>query len=132
MGSIHRNSYVDSPRLLGAELELRGRPTIRLAGQITGVEGYIESTAIGLLVATFVHARLEGREPAMPPKDTALGALHHHLTRRREKGEPFSPMNINFGLLPPLTARAKKSDRRAMYAERAKEALGQWIAAVGV
>jgi len=130
-GSIHRNSYIESWRLCGPELELRARPDVRLAGQITGVEGYIESTAMGLLVALFVHGRLTGRPLAPPPPTTAFGALHQHLVRPRQPGEPFQPTNINFGLLPPLDARAKKRDRRVLHARRAAADLGPWLGAVG-
>jgi len=127
MGSIHRNSYVDSPRLLGAELELRGRPTIRLAGQITGVEGYIESKAMGLLAGRFAAARAKGTGAAPPPPESAMGALYVHVTRPRAAREPFEPMNINFGLLPPLAGRAAKRDRRRLYAQRAVAAFGAWV-----
>ncbi|HET6150976.1 MAG TPA: methylenetetrahydrofolate--tRNA-(uracil(54)-C(5))-methyltransferase (FADH(2)-oxidizing) TrmFO [Polyangia bacterium] len=127
MGSIHRNSYVDSPRLLGRELELRTQPTIRLAGQITGVEGYIESTAMGLLAGRFAAARARGAVAAPPPPESAMGALHTHVTRPRAAKEPFEPMNINFGLLPPLTSRAPKRERRRLYAERAVAAFGAWV-----
>jgi methylenetetrahydrofolate--tRNA-(uracil-5-)-methyltransferase len=127
MGSIHRNSYVDSPRLLGRELELRGRPSVRLAGQITGVEGYIESTAMGLLAGRFAAARARGAVAAPPPPESAMGALYTHVTRARAAGEPFEPMNINFGLLPPLSRRAPKRDRRRLYAERAVAAFGTWV-----
>ena len=127
MGSIHRNSYVDSPRLLGAELELRTRPTVRLAGQITGVEGYIESTAMGLLAGRFAAARAQGTVAAPPPPESAMGALYVHVTRPRAAREPFEPMNINFGLLPPLAGRAAKRDRRRLYAQRAVAAFGTWV-----
>jgi methylenetetrahydrofolate--tRNA-(uracil-5-)-methyltransferase len=126
MGSIHRNSYVDSPRLLGPELELRGRPNVRLAGQITGVEGYIESTAMGLLAGRFAVARARGSVSAPPPPESAMGALYAHVTRARSPGEPFAPMNINFGLLPPLPGRAPKRERRRLYAARAVAAFGTW------
>ncbi len=126
-GSIHRNSYLHSPSLLDEELRLRARPEVRFAGQITGVEGYIESTAIGLLVGRFVADRAAGRPVRPPPPETAIGGLYHHLTRARQTGEPFVPMNVNFGLLPPLPARAKKRDRRALQAERAAHALAAWL-----
>jgi methylenetetrahydrofolate--tRNA-(uracil-5-)-methyltransferase len=129
-GSIHRNSYVETWRLCGPELELRERPNVRLAGQITGVEGYIESTAMGLLCALFLHGRLSGKPVEAPPPTTAFGALHQHITRKRQKGEPFSPTNINFGLLPPLAGKTKKYDRRALHARRAADALGPWLSAV--
>ncbi len=127
MGSIHRNSYVDSPRLLGPSLELRSRPSIHLAGQITGVEGYIESTAMGLLAARFAAGRLLGQPAAPPPPETAMGALYHHVTRPRLVGQPFEPMNVNFGLLPPLVGRAAKRDRRRLYVERATAAFASWV-----
>jgi len=130
MGSIHRNSYIESWRLLGPELELRALPHVRLAGQITGVEGYIESTAMGLVAALFTHGRLAGKPAPAPPPTTAFGALYHHLMRPRAPGEPFSPTNINYGLLPPLEARARKRERRALHAERAKAALEPWLSAV--
>jgi methylenetetrahydrofolate--tRNA-(uracil-5-)-methyltransferase len=127
MGSIHRNSYVDSPRLLGSELELRGRPSVRLAGQITGVEGYIESTAMGLLAGRFAAARAQGRVAPPPPPESAMGALYVHVTRPRAAREPFEPMNINFGLLPPLAGRAPKRERRQLYAARAVAAFATWV-----
>ena len=129
-GSIHRNAYVDSPRLLDSELRLHALPDVRFAGQITGVEGYIESTAMGLLVALFVAARLRGETPLPPPETTALGGLHYHVTRPRQPSEHFAPMNINFGLLPPLDSKAKKRDRRTMHAERARAAIAPWLARV--
>jgi methylenetetrahydrofolate--tRNA-(uracil-5-)-methyltransferase len=128
-GSIHRNSYVDAPRLLGPALELRERPTVHLAGQITGVEGYIESVAMGVLAARFVAARLAGRPIAPPPPETAMGALYHHITRPRGPREPFEPMNINFGLMPPLVGKPNRKDRRRMYAERATRCFDSWRAA---
>jgi methylenetetrahydrofolate--tRNA-(uracil-5-)-methyltransferase len=127
-GSIHRNSYVDAPRLLGPTLELRARPQVRLAGQITGVEGYIESTAMGLVAARFAAGELASRPAAPPPPETAMGALYHHITRPRQANEPFAPMNINFGLLPPLYGRGRvaKRDKRRLYAERATAAFTAW------
>jgi methylenetetrahydrofolate--tRNA-(uracil-5-)-methyltransferase len=127
MGSIHRNSYVDSPRLLGPELELRGRPSVRLAGQITGVEGYIESTAIGLIAARFAAGRRAGRPVRPPPPESAMGALYQHVTRPRHRDEPFEPMNVNFGLLPPLGSQAPKRERRRLYVERAAAAFSAWL-----
>jgi methylenetetrahydrofolate--tRNA-(uracil-5-)-methyltransferase len=125
-GSIHRNSYIEAHRLLGPEFELKARPDVRLAGQITGVEGYIESTAIGLLCALFLHGRLTGRPLAPPPATTAFGALYQHLARPRALGERFQPTNINFGLLPPLETRAKKRDRRTLHAARASRDFAPW------
>jgi methylenetetrahydrofolate--tRNA-(uracil-5-)-methyltransferase len=125
-GSIHRNSYVDAPRLLGPCLELRTRPQVQLAGQITGVEGYIESTAMGLLAARFAVGRLSGRPAAPPPPESAIGALYQHVTRPRRPDEPYQPTNINFGLLPPLPGRVNKRDRRHLYASRAGRAFAAW------
>jgi methylenetetrahydrofolate--tRNA-(uracil-5-)-methyltransferase len=125
-GSIHRNSYVDAPRLLGPSLELRSRPEVQLAGQITGVEGYIESTAMGLLAARFAVGRLGGRTMAAPPPESGMGALYQHVTRERRDHEAFAPMNINFGLLPPLPGRANKRDKRRMMAARAAKAFATW------
>ena len=110
-GSIHRNAYVESHRLLGPRFELKARPQLRLAGQITGVEGYIESTAIGLLVGLFLAAELRGAAIAPPPPETAFGALYQHALRPRGPKEPFQPSNINFGLLPPLPPEAGRRGR---------------------
>jgi methylenetetrahydrofolate--tRNA-(uracil-5-)-methyltransferase len=127
-GAIHRNTYVDAPSLLGPELELRARPSVRLAGLITGVEGYIESCAMGLLAARFAEARLRGAVMAPPPATTALGGLLRHVTAPRGPGQPFSPTNVNFGLLPPLAARHHKRDRKRLVAERALADLDAWLA----
>ena len=125
LGSIHRNSYIESWRLLGSELELRALPHVRLAGQITGVEGYIESTAMGLVAALFTHGRARRQAGAAPPPPTtAFGALYHHLMRPRAPGEPFSPTNINFGLLPPLEGRAQEA--RASRAPCGAGEVGAW------
>jgi methylenetetrahydrofolate--tRNA-(uracil-5-)-methyltransferase len=135
-GSIHRNSYVEGPRVLDADLALRGCPSVHLAGQITGVEGYIESTAMGLLCALFVYGKLRGVAVPRPPATTALGALYHHVTGAREPGQAYVPMNINFGLLPPLpdaraAKRAGKHGRRVLHAERAQRMLSPWLAELG-
>ncbi|MBL9008199.1 MAG: methylenetetrahydrofolate--tRNA-(uracil(54)-C(5))-methyltransferase (FADH(2)-oxidizing) TrmFO [Myxococcales bacterium] len=138
-GSIHRNSYVESHRVLDDSLALRDKPTLHLAGQITGVEGYIESTAIGLLVARFVDEKRRGQPISPPPVTTALGALYHHIHRPRQPGEPFVPMNINFGLLPALddpaypwasakeAKKAGKHGRRTLHAARAQAHLPPWL-----
>jgi methylenetetrahydrofolate--tRNA-(uracil-5-)-methyltransferase len=131
-GSIHRNTYIDSPALLGPALELKARPSVHVAGLITGVEGYIESCAMGLLAALFVEARLRGRECPTPPPTTAFGGLYHHITAPRGPGQRFSPTNINFGLMPGLDRRAKKRDRKRLIAERARADLGPWLAALSL
>jgi methylenetetrahydrofolate--tRNA-(uracil-5-)-methyltransferase len=99
---------------------------VQLAGQITGVEGYIESTAMGLLAARFAVARLTGRPQLPPPPESAIGALYQHVTRARQPDEAYQPMNINFGLLPALGGRVNKRDRRRLYAARAQEAFAAW------
>ena len=126
-GSIHRNTFIDSPALLGPELQLLSRPDIRFAGLITGVEGYIESCAIGLLAALFTEADLRGRRCPVPPETTAFGGLYRHITTPRGAGERFTPTNINFGLLPRVEGRWKKPVRRRMVAERARADFGPWV-----
>ncbi|TZG25167.1 methylenetetrahydrofolate--tRNA-(uracil(54)-C(5))-methyltransferase (FADH(2)-oxidizing) TrmFO [Sphingomonas montanisoli] len=132
LGGLHRNTFIQSPRLLDGTLRLKSRPNIRFAGQITGCEGYVESAAIGLLAGRFAAAEILGTEMAPPPPTTALGALLGHITGGAEI-ESYQPMNVNFGLFPPLVdakgGRKSKSDRKAMYAERAGEALKEWMAA---
>jgi methylenetetrahydrofolate--tRNA-(uracil-5-)-methyltransferase len=136
-GSIHRNSYVEGPKVLTPELGLRECPHVHLAGQITGVEGYIESTAMGLLCALFVAGKQRGLTVPPPPATTALGALYHHVMAKRAAGQPYVPMNINFGLLPPLpderaAKRAGKHGRRILHAERARRTLPPWLHEVGL
>jgi methylenetetrahydrofolate--tRNA-(uracil-5-)-methyltransferase len=118
LGSIHRNTYVDAPKVLTPELELAARPGVYLAGQITGVEGYVESAACGLWLG---HHLAHGLTP--PPEETALGALLAHLRRPVKK---FQPSNVNYGLTPELTERAKKDSRKALYAARARKAWEEW------
>ena len=127
-GSIHRNTYVDAPSLLGAELELRARPDVRIAGLLTGVEGYIESCAMGLLTALFAEARLRGSVCPPPPPTTAFGGLYHHVTAPRGPGQAYSPTNINFGLMPSLPGKVRKRERKQRLAERAAADFGAWLA----
>ena len=130
LGGIHRNSFIRSPELLDGELRLKSLPHIRFAGQITGCEGYVESAGIGLLAAQFAAAEAQGRLlPPLPP-ETALGALLAHITGGAE-AETYQPMNINFGLMPPLDGpKSKKADRKKLYTGRARDALAKWVAAV--
>ena len=124
LGSIHRNTFVCGPELLMPSLQVKKRPDLLLAGQLSGVEGYVESTAIGLL-AGINGARLSlGEEPVVPPPETAFGALVSHLTATDPKH--FQPSNINFGLFPRLEQRTPKKFRGEKYAERALQALKQW------
>jgi methylenetetrahydrofolate--tRNA-(uracil-5-)-methyltransferase len=126
LGGIHRNSFINSPRLLDRELRLKSKPNIRFAGQITGCEGYVESAAVGILAARFAAAELAGGRIAPPPAETALGALLGHITGGAD-AETFQPMNVNFGLMPPLPERFKKADRKKAYTDRARAALAEWL-----
>jgi len=126
LGGIHRNSFINSPRLLDSELRLKSKPNIRFAGQITGCEGYVESAAVGILAAQFAAAELGGATLTAPPVETALGALLSHITGGAD-AETFQPMNVNFGLMPPLPARFKKADRKKAYTDRARAALAEWL-----
>ena len=123
-GSVHRNTFLNAPALLTPFLQLRTRPELFFAGQITGVEGYIESTAMGLLSGINAASLLGGREMVQPPPETALGALIGHLQRVDRK--TFQPMNVAFGLFPPLSGRIRKKDRGLLYARRALAALTSW------
>ena len=128
LGGLHRNTFIRSPELLDQTLRLKSMPNVRFAGQITGCEGYIESAAIGLIAGRFAAAELKGETLAPPPVATALGALLHHITGAAEAAT-YQPMNVNFGLFPPIPGRTKKADRKKMYTDRAREALGEWLAA---
>jgi len=128
LGGIHRNSFIRSPELLDGELRLKAMPHVRFAGQITGCEGYVESAAVGLLAARFAAAEAQGRALAPPPPETALGALLAHITGGAD-AETYQPMNINFGLMPPLSGpKTGKADRKKLYTDRARAALAEWMA----
>jgi len=126
LGSIHRNTFVCGPELLLPSLQLKKWPDLLLAGQITGVEGYVESTAIGLLAGINGARLLSGKNPVIPPPETAHGSLITHLTASDPKR--FQPSNINFGLFPSLKQRMPKKFRGEKYAERALLALAEWQA----
>jgi methylenetetrahydrofolate--tRNA-(uracil-5-)-methyltransferase len=128
LGGLHRNTFIRSPVLLDSELRLKSRPNVRFAGQITGCEGYVESAAIGLIAGRFAAAELAGRHMSPPPPETALGALLRHITGEAE-ADSYQPMNVNFGLFPPIEGRSKKADRKKMYTARARAALADWLAA---
>ncbi len=133
LGGIHRNTFLNSPRLLDASMRLKAEPRLRFAGQITGVEGYVESGAMGILAGRLAACERLGRALPLPPLETAMGALVHHITGGAE-AETFQPMNINFGLFPPLTddirkGRKGKRDRARAYTDRAKAAFGGWLEA---
>jgi len=126
LGGIHRNSFLNAPTLLDRQLRFKAMPHIRFAGQITGCEGYIESAAIGLLAARFAAAEIGGRELTPPPPETALGALVNHITGGAT-AETYQPMNVNFGLMPPITTKMRKADRKKGYTDRARAALAEWL-----
>ena len=128
LGGLHRNTFINSPQLLDDKLRLKKAPHIRFAGQITGCEGYVESAAIGLLAGRFAAAEISGTQIAPPPQTTALGALLGHITGGAE-ADSYQPMNVNFGLFPPVEGK-KKADRKAAYTSRAREALEEWQAAL--
>ena len=127
LGGLHRNAFIRAPELLDATLRLKSAPHIRFAGQITGCEGYVESAAIGLLAGRFLAAELHGEPRSPPPPETALGALLGHITGNAE-AETYQPMNVNFGLFPPVSERLRKADRKLAYTSRAREALASWTA----
>jgi len=126
LGGIHRNSFINSPQLLDGELRLKSNPNIRFAGQITGCEGYVESAAVGLLAARFAVAEQSGHPLPSPPAETAIGALLAHITGGAD-ADTFQPMNVNFGLMPPIEGRQKRADRKKAYTDRARAALASWF-----
>jgi len=129
LGSLHRNTFIKSPLLLDKSLRLKKEPRIMFAGQITGVEGYVESASMGLMAGRFIADTLRDDEPNIPPDDTAFGALLSHISGTRI--ENFQPMNINYGLLPTAPKREgkrrlKKSERRRLVSEQALASLESW------
>ncbi|MFP5480551.1 MAG: methylenetetrahydrofolate--tRNA-(uracil(54)-C(5))-methyltransferase (FADH(2)-oxidizing) TrmFO [Alphaproteobacteria bacterium] len=129
LGGIHRNTFINSPTLLDQQMRLKSRPHIRFAGQITGVEGYVESAAMGLLAGRMAAQEILGRELPPPPPETAMGALVTHITGGAE-AKTFQPMNVNFGLFPPIDAkggRKGRKDRYKAYTDRAKQAFSEWL-----
>jgi methylenetetrahydrofolate--tRNA-(uracil-5-)-methyltransferase len=121
-GSVHRNTFVDSPRLLRESLQLKADPRLFLAGQVTGVEGYMESTAMGILAGVNALRYAKGLPVVVPPPTTALGALIRYITGTETL--PFQPMNINFGLFPPIEGRGHR--KRELIVKRALEAIRTW------
>jgi methylenetetrahydrofolate--tRNA-(uracil-5-)-methyltransferase len=128
LGGLHRNSFIRAPLLLDRTLRLKADPRISFAGQITGCEGYVESAAVGLMAGRFLAARARGHEPVAPPPETALGALLAHITGGAV-AESYQPMNVNFGLFPPIEGAEKGRERKAKLAARARSALARWMEA---
>ncbi len=128
LGGLHRNTFINSPRLLDGALHLKARPDLRFAGQVTGVEGYVESAAIGLLAGHFAAAEILGESISPPPATTALGALLAHITGGADE-KTFQPMNVNFGLFPdfPREARIRGRDRKKAMSARALADLDGWL-----
>ncbi|GGB12715.1 methylenetetrahydrofolate--tRNA-(uracil-5-)-methyltransferase TrmFO [Allosediminivita pacifica] len=135
LGGIHRNTFLNSPTLLDDRMRLRSKPNIRFAGQVTGVEGYVESAAMGLVAGRMAAAEILGRTMPTVPQDTAHGALIHHITGGAE-AKTFQPMNVNFGLFRPLEGlrggRKGRRERYKGYTDRAKEAWQEWLTAQGL
>ncbi len=127
LGGLHRNTFLNSPLVLDRQLRLKAAPHIRFAGQVTGCEGYVESSAVGLLAGLMAAAELAGHDWTPPPRTTALGALLAHITGDAV-AETYQPMNVNFGLFPPLPD-VRKTARKLAYTERAKADFGVWSAA---
>ena len=126
LGGMHRNTFLNSPTLLDRQLRLKQAPHIRFAGQITGCEGYVESSAVGLLAGMMAATELAGGNWIAPPATSAMGALLAHITGDAE-ADSYQPMNVNFGLFPPLHD-VKKKSRKEAYTERAKADFGEWLA----
>jgi methylenetetrahydrofolate--tRNA-(uracil-5-)-methyltransferase len=128
LGGLHRNTFLNAPRLLDPTLRLRSAPNVRFAGQITGCEGYVESAAIGLLAGRFAAAERAGTAITPPPVTTALGALLGHITGGADAAT-YQPMNVNFGLFPPVAEKTRKADRKGLMVARARADLAGWAAA---
>ncbi|MCR9212495.1 MAG: methylenetetrahydrofolate--tRNA-(uracil(54)-C(5))-methyltransferase (FADH(2)-oxidizing) TrmFO [Proteobacteria bacterium] len=126
LGGLHRNTFINSPEVLDQELRLKAHPYIRFAGQITGVEGYVESTAIGLLAGRLTAAEIKQESYDIPPVTTALGAIMSHITGGAD-AKTFQPMNVNFGLFPPLEGRIRKKERKLAYTGRAATDFDHWL-----
>ena len=129
LGSLHRNTYINAPANLSPDLSLKQRPDVWMAGQVTGCEGYVESLASGLVAALAVDCRLRGVEFVPPPGDTMLGSLLGYL--RDDTVARPSPMNVNFGLLPPLASPVRdKRLRKEAYADRSEASIRAWISSL--
>ena len=127
LGGLHRNTFLNSPRLLDATLRLKAMPRLRFAGQITGCEGYVESAAVGLMTGRFAAAERLGRTQPPPPPTTAMGALLGHITGGAD-ATTFQPMNVNFGLFPPIDGAFKGKERKQAMSARALQDFDRWVA----
>ncbi|MBJ6751307.1 methylenetetrahydrofolate--tRNA-(uracil(54)-C(5))-methyltransferase (FADH(2)-oxidizing) TrmFO [Geomonas anaerohicana] len=125
LGSMHRNTFINAPELLAATCQLKSDPRILFAGQITGVEGYVESASSGFVAGVNAARMAKGEELVVPPAETAIGALARHITNT--EAAHFQPMNVNYGLFPPLIGRIKKKEKRGLLAQRGLEALQAWL-----
>ena len=128
-GSMHRNTFVNAPKALAPDLSLKEHPGIFLAGQITGVEGYVESAANGLWLGLSLAAKLKGRALPRPPETTAMGALLNHL---QTPAKHFQPSNVQYGLMPELGERVRKDSRKAQYAARGRAAFAEWLGGISL
>jgi methylenetetrahydrofolate--tRNA-(uracil-5-)-methyltransferase len=126
LGGLHRNTFLNSPRLLDATLRLKAMPRLRFAGQITGCEGYVESAAVGLMTGRFAASERLGLAPSAPPPTTAMGALLAHITGGADTAT-FQPMNVNFGLFPPIEGTLRGKERKQALAARALRELDTWL-----
>lgn len=126
LGGIHRNTFLNSPRFLDEQMRLKSRPNIRFAGQITGVEGYVESAAMGLLAARLAVAEMAGHTLPPVPPTTAIGALVTHITGGAD-AKTFQPMNVNFGLFPPVDLKGGRKNRPARYRAYTDRAKADWL-----
>jgi len=132
LGGIHRNTFINSPKLLDETLRMNTNQRVRFAGQITGCEGYVESASVGLMVGRFAACEQLGLDINMPPRDTAIGSLLAHITGEAN-AETFQPMNINFGLMPTMDVRNERGKRvkgiekKKAMAKRALDAMDEWL-----
>lgn len=131
LGGLHRNTFINSPKVLDGLMRMKADTRLRFAGQITGVEGYVESAAMGLMAGVFAATERLGGTPTVPPETTAFGALISHITGGAD-AKTFQPMNVNFGLFPPLEGRFKRKDRKPAKAKRAQGDLASWIEGLDV
>ena len=131
LGGIHRNSFINSPTLINGQMQLKSKPNIRFAGQITGVEGYVESAAMGMVAGRMAAAEILGKKLPPPDDNTGCGALLSHITGGAD-AKTFQPMNVNFGLFPPIDTvkggRKRRKERYKAYTDRAKESFTKWLA----